>query len=83
MMLNAPLEYDMVMGVMGDRLPDADFIEHVSYASCNPYFRGKLFRQTLLRYRKNGGTQRNPCPPPTPEMKLRALQIRKRKMYGL
>ena len=80
--LNAPLEYDMIMEVTVNGAPDADLIEQISYASMNPYFRGKIFRRLLIQYRQNGCTQLRPLPPPSPEKKMRALNKRRRQMYG-
>lgn len=81
--LNAPLEYDMIMEITVNGAPDADLIEQISYASMNPYFRGKIFRRLLIQYRQNGCTQLRPVLPPSPEKKMRALNQRRRQMYGL
>ena len=83
LMLHAPLEYDMIMAATGGEPPDPDFVEHISYSSINPYFRSPIFRRLLIQYRKNGCTQEEPSKPPTPEMKMRAMQRRRQQMYGL
>lgn len=81
-MLHAPLEYDMIMETTGDRAPEADFVEAVSYSSTNPYFQTKIFHRLLLQYRCNGCTQLHPVSKPTPEMIKRALVQRRKNMYG-
>ena len=80
--LHAPLEYDMIVAV-SDSEPDADIIEQISYSSINPYFKTTIFRKLLIKYRQNGCYQRVPTPPPSPETKMRALQIRRKRLYGL
>lgn len=82
LMLHAPLEYDMIMETTGDRAPEADFVETVSYSSANPYFQTKIFHRLLLQYRRNGCTQLRPVSKPTPEMIRRALEQRRKNMYG-
>lgn len=82
-MLHAPLEYEMIMTATGGDPPDPDFIETVSYSSLNPYFKSKLFRRYLIQYREKGCSSSRKAPSPTPEMKLRALQARRKQMYGL
>lgn len=79
--LNAPLEYDMIVSV-SDSEPEADLIEQISYSSINPYFRSAIFRKLFIKYRQNGCHQRVPIPPPTPETKMRTLQVRRKRMYG-
>ena len=82
LMLNAPLEYDMIMAATGGAPPDADFIEQVSYSSTNPYFKTRIFRRYLIQYRQNGSTADRRLPPPTPEMVMRALNNRRQRLYG-
>lgn len=81
LMLNAPLEYSIIMEATGDIAPDADFIEQISYSSPNPYFQSSIFRRALIKYRKNGCTQRNAEKPLTAKEKLRASQRRRQTMY--
>ena len=81
LLLHAPLEYDMIMMATGGEAPSPDFVEEIGYSSLNPYFRSPIFRRLLIQYRKNGCTQEEPSKPPTPEMKLRAMQRRRRRMY--
>lgn len=81
--LHAPLEYNMIMEATGGDPPEAEFVEQVSYSSMNPYFRTKIFRRLLIKYRQNGCTQLRPLPPPSVDMKIRALQARRKQMYGL
>lgn len=50
----APLEYDLIMDACGNKEPNADFIEAISYASLNPLFRKAKFRRALIEYRKLG-----------------------------
>ncbi len=83
LMLHAPMEYDMIMAATGGEPPEPDLIEHISYSSINPYFQSSVFRRLLIAYRKNGCTQENPSKPPTPEMIKRAMQRRRRQIYGL
>ena len=82
-MLHAPLEYDMIKKATENKAPEADFIEMISYSSTNPYFQTKIFHRLLLQYRRNGCTQTRPVSKPTPEMIKRALEQRRKNMYGL
>lgn len=50
----APLEYGLIMEACGNREPNVDFIEAISYASLNPLFRKAKFRRALIEYRKLG-----------------------------
>lgn len=65
--LQAPLEYDLIMQVVGTKgIPDADLIEAISYSSTNPFFRTEEFRWLLIKYRREGCYAEHPNQPPTP-----------------
>lgn len=81
--MNAPLEYDLIMQVVGSNgVPDADLIEAISYASCNPFFRTELFRLQLIRYRKDGCTAEHPKTAPSSKQIQRAVELRKSIIKG-
>lgn len=75
--LQAPLEYDLIMQVVGPNgTPDADLVEAISYSSANPFFKTEEFRRMLIRYRKDGCTAEHPYKPPTPRAIARAAKHR-------
>lgn len=81
--LKAPLEYDLIMQVVGSNgVPDADLIEAVSYSSANPFFRTEEFRWMLIRYRKEGCYAEHPNKPPTPQRIVRAIKERRNMVKG-
>lgn len=49
----APLEYRLIMEVNG-RMPTAELIEAIGYASINLLFRKPKFRRALIEYRRRG-----------------------------
>lgn len=81
--LNAPLEFDLIMQVVGTNgAPDADLVEAISYSSKNPYFRTADFRQALILYRKEGCYAEHPKKPPTPITIASAVNRRKNATKG-
>ena len=54
-MLEAPLEYELLMEAWGTAsAPPADMIEAIGYASLNLLFKKPKFRKALIEYRKHG-----------------------------
>ena len=49
----APLEYRLIMEV-NSRMPTAELIEAIGYASINLLFRKPKFRRALIEYRRRG-----------------------------
>lgn len=82
--LKAPLEYDLIMQVVGNSgAPDADLIEAISYSSKNPFFRTEEFRWMLIRYRQEGCFSEHPKRPPTPQQIVQAIKTRNSIAKGL
>lgn len=76
--LQAPLEYDLIMQVIGPNgVPDGDLIEAVSYSSTNPFFRTENFRWLLIRYRREGCHAEHPKQPPTAQAIINATKKRR------
>ncbi len=76
--LQAPLEYDLIMEVIGSMgVPDGDLIEAVSYSSANPFFKTEKFRKLLIQYRQYGCHTEHPKRSPTPQTILNAINRRK------
>lgn len=81
--LNAPLEFDLIMQVVGSNgAPDADLVEAISYSSKNPYFRTADFRRVLILYRNEGCYAEHPKRPPKPKTIVAAINKRKSMMKG-
>lgn len=81
--LKAPLEYDLIMQVVGfKRPPEADLIESVSYSSTNPFFKSQEFRDLLIIYRRDGCYTSNPKKPPTPAQIEKAAKQRRKVMMN-
>lgn len=76
--LNAPLEFDLVMQVVGlNGTPEADLVEAISYSSKNPYFRSEDFRRRLILYRNEGCYAEHPKKTPKPSTIASAAKRRK------
>lgn len=76
--LNAPLEFDLIMQVVGvNGVPDADLVEVISYSSKNSYFRTEDFRRFLILYRNEGCYAEHPKKPPKPQTIVAAINRRK------
>lgn len=78
MRLNTPLEFDLLMQVVGTNgVPDADLVEAISYSSKNPYFRTEDFRRFLILYRNEGCYAEHPKKPPRPQSIVAAVKRRR------
>ncbi len=75
--LEAPLEYGLIMDVSGNREPNADLVESISYASLNPLFRKAKFRRALIEYRKLGCHTHHPKKV-SPKTEMRYMKMRQR-----
>lgn len=81
--LNAPLEFDLIMQVVGTNgVPDADLVEAISYSSKNLYFRTADFRRVLILYRNEGCYAEHPKKPPKPKTIVTAINKRKNMAKG-
>ena len=81
--LNAPLEFDLIMQVVGvNGVPDADLVEAVSYSSKNLYFRTADFRRVLILYRNEGCYAEHPKKPPKPKTIVTAINKHKNMAKG-
>lgn len=75
--LHAPLEYDLIMNVVGvTGKPEADLIEAISYSSNNQFFKTPGFRKMLIQYRLEGCHSARKKEQPSPAQIYRAIKKR-------